>query len=239
MTVQAVPPFEEALPLQRLFSLAPLTEDEKGVLRSAVTITRKVPAGRDIVVEGTPVVSSAIIVSGWAYRARQFADGRVQILGLLLPGELIGRCRHFRPLAATTVISATPLVLCTTPDAPEGSGLARAYSHSAALEEFYLFRQIARLGRLIANERTIDWLLETRERLALVGLVNGDQFPMPLTQSLISDLLGITDVHLSRTIGTLRTEGWLEMGRGVATLRGIEQLMERVDFRPALVSETE
>lgn len=239
MNTDVAVPERETPALRRLFSLACLRDDEKALLRRAAGSTRSIPAGREIIVEGTPVASPSILLSGWAYRARQFADGRMQILGLLLPGELIGRCRHRLPLAATTILSATPVVLCAAPAATEGSGLAEAYALSAALKELYLFRQIARLGRLSAYERTIDWLLETRERTDLSGLMDGDEFPMPLTQSLMADLLGITDVHLNRTLRGLRADGWLEIQRGRVSLRGVDRLADQVDFRPARVSQTQ
>jgi CRP-like cAMP-binding protein len=239
MAAQRDPIPTESPALKRLTSLMPLPEEDTVALQRAIALERIVPAAREIVVEGTPIGQPRIICSGWAYRARHFSDGRMQILGLLLPGELIGYCSQQDPLAATTIVSATPLGLCLAPSPLESSRLADVYAISRACEEFHLFRQIARLGCLSAYERTIDWLLEIHERLALAGLVQGDRFPVPLTQTLVAHLLGLTAVHLNRTLQTLRREEVLDLRKGQACLHDTARLADLVDYRSALVSRSQ
>jgi CRP-like cAMP-binding protein len=188
--------------------------------------------------EGRAVTEPSILLSGWACRTRIFSDGRRQILSLLLPGDLIGVHRQSRPMAATGITALTDVTLCPAPrPQPDQPGLAEAYARSGAVEEFYLFRQIARLGRLSAYERVLDLLLETRDRLSIVGLGAADGFPMPLTQEALADTLGLTSVHVNRTLQTLRREGLLDLRSGVARLTDIDRLMRMIDYRPAIVSE--
>src|SRR4051812_2192373 len=201
------PRFASARPSEnailRLEALAELAAVESGAIRQAAAFPKRVEPRREILAEGWPVGEPMILLSGWACRTRNFWDGRRQILSFLLPGDLIGMCRHSQPLAATTVTALTPVSLCRAPAPREGAagtGLAEAYAASGALEEYYLFRQIARLGRLSAYERLIDWTLEMHERLALAGLAGPDRFPMPLTQEAIADTLGLTSVHVNRTL---------------------------------------
>src|SRR4051812_34279695 len=78
----------------RLSRLAPLDAEELLALSVAEKNTRKIAAHRDIIAEGDPVTEPSILLSGWACRSRIFPDGRRQILSLLLPGDLIGVCRH-------------------------------------------------------------------------------------------------------------------------------------------------
>jgi CRP-like cAMP-binding protein len=223
-------------PLDRLAALAPLDGAELAVLAEAARDRRRIPVHREIVGEGRPIAQASILLSGWAYRIRQFADGRRQVLGFLLPGELIGMCRQSRPLASTSILAATEVTLCPAPTSEPGSALAEAYAVSGAIEEHYLMRQIARLGRLNAYERVVDWLLEIRERLAAAGLTQGEYFPVPMTQEVLADALGLTSVHVNRTLQTLRREGVLELRSGTARLNDRERLKSLVEYRPAQVT---
>jgi CRP-like cAMP-binding protein len=222
--------------ITRLNRLAPLSEAEKRALELSIASARRIPPHRDILVEGGTVPEPVILAWGWAARLRQFSDGKRQVLSFLLPGELIGTRRQRDPLAATTIVAITEIGLCTAPQAARGEALAEAYAVSAALEETYLFRQIARLGRMSAQERLIDCLLEMRERLTLAGLAEGDSFPLPLTQELLADALGLTSVHVNRTLQSMRREQLVEIRSGRARISQPDQLAQMVDFHPARVS---
>jgi CRP-like cAMP-binding protein len=225
----------------RLSALAALDADELAAIRAAEGSGREVAKFREIMAERQPIAQPNIILAGWACRARIFADGRRQILSFLLPGDLIGFCRHRDPISSTTVTALTRVTLAPAPrPRPErdGAGLAAAYAMSAAIEEYYLLRQIGRLGRLSAHERLLDWLLETRERLLLAGLVTGNSFPMPITQDSLADALGLTAVHVNRTLQALRRDGLLQLQGGYATLPPVERLAALADHRPMQVSRS-
>jgi CRP-like cAMP-binding protein len=234
--VANIPTLEPAF--QRLAALAPLGADEIAALVDAAASSQRVPAHREIVAEGQPAVRPSIVLSGWACRVRLFSDGRRQILSLLLPGDLIGMCRQREPLAATSIVALTAVTLCRAPaprEAAAGTGLAEAYLLSGALEEFYLFRHIARIGRLSAYERLLDWMLEVRERLALACLASDDRVPLPLTQEALADALGLTSVHVNRMLQLMRREGVIELTGGMVRLHDIQRLCQLVDYRPGRV----
>jgi CRP-like cAMP-binding protein len=220
----------------RLSSLTLLSSEEMDALSTAEGTRQHVRAQGEILVEGAPVREASIILSGWACRVRQFPNGRRQLLGLLLPGELVGECRQRSALATASVIALTDVTLCARPDPRARPGLAEAYAVSAAIEESYIFRQIARLGRLTAYERILDWLLEVQERLAIAGLAEGGRFPLPMTQEMLADMLGLTSVHVNRTLQILRREGVLELSGGSVLLREQDRLAELVDYRSVTVT---
>lgn len=236
MSRQSPAPFETR-PAARLGQLAPLDADELQALSEAQGKRYRVAAHHEIFEEGRPVDSSFLLLSGWACRSRIFSDGRRQILSLLLPGELIGICRQTRPLAATGAVALTDVSLCHAPAPCDKGGLAEAYARSGALEEFYLFRQIARLGRMSAYERIADLLLEVRERIAMVALGVEDNFPFPMTQEALADLLGLTSVHVNRTLQALRRDGLLELRGGSVHILDLRRLTDLVEHRDAIVCE--
>lgn len=219
----------------RLARFSSLSTSDIESLHEAAREPQRLAAHVDILREEVPIAGGSIMLAGWACRLRLLADGRRQILSLLLPGDLIGVCRQKRAVATTSVVTLTSSIICSAP-APGEGGLAEAYAVSGALEELYLFRQITRLGRLSAEERIVDSLFEIQERLAAAGLAGTGSFPMPLTQELLADTLGLTAVHVNRTLQQLRRDGMIELGGGRASLLDPERLRLFVDHRPARVS---
>jgi DNA-binding GntR family transcriptional regulator len=61
--------------------------------------------------------------------------------------------------------------------------------------------------------------------------------PLPLTQEVIADALGLSIVHLNRTLQQLRREGLVEVKGGAARLLDLGKLRNIADFRPPHVSE--
>jgi CRP-like cAMP-binding protein len=223
--------------LLRLSRLAPLDSADRASLFAAMARRRRLRSRRELFSEGIEIAEPLLLTSGWAARLRLLADGRRQFLSFLLPGDLIGMCRHARPLAVSTVIALTDVTFCPAPEAESGSGLAEALAVSQALDEAYLLQHIVRLGRLNAHDRIIDLMLEFRERLALAGLLeDGNRFAFPLTQEMLADALGLTSVHINRMLQTLRRQGDLETASGWITLCNPQQLATKIDRAPLRVT---
>ncbi len=235
MPLSAVHLIEEPA-IRRLDALAPLADADRQALGVAVESKRRVAARKEVLAEGEPIRRASVLLSGWACRVRELKDGRRQILGFVLPGEMIGRYQYAQPRAPAAMLALTELVLCPAPEAVPGSALAEAYAISAALEETALLRQVTRLGRLSALERTADLLLELHDRLILSGLANDRSFSLPVTQETLADVLGLTSVHVNRTLQVMRRDGLLTLSGGTVSLADRARLAALVDYRPALAS---
>lgn len=222
--------------LQRIAALAPLDESALQALHKAIDDTSQLPARRELVSEGREIGGRRLILSGWAARVRLIPDGRRQLISFVLPGELLGNCGHARPVALSNVIALTNVTYCALPEAAPSQPLREAYEVSRAMEEAHLLAQITRLGRLTALERTADLLLELYERLALCGLAEGGRFALPLTQEIMADALGLTSVHLSRTLQLARRNGDFEWREGQVVLHDLEALTQMVGRVPVQVS---
>ena len=209
--------------LNRLSRLAPLDPVAVTALTEAMSRPQQLRPRRDLVVEGRDIAGPQWILAGWAARVRILPDGRRQFMSFYLPGDLIGATHQARPIAPATVIALTETVVCPAPAAPAGSGLAQAYAVAEALDEAYLLSHVVQLGRLNAQERISDFLLEIYERLSLAGLTVGGSFEMPLTQEMLADALGLTPVHVNRMIQQARRDGELMWKSGRILLRDPER----------------
>jgi CRP-like cAMP-binding protein len=184
--------------------------------------------------EGVEISTAHAILSGWACRVRQLADGRRQIIEILLPGDTVGLCARKRPLSLTNVIALTSVrtveahELSTVLRDPDNlPDLGAALEIAAAEEEFYLLAQIVRLGRQTAYERIAHFFCELECRLAARDMIVAGSFPMPMTQEAIADSVGLSVVHVNRTLQQMRRERAIDLSKGRL------QIFDQAAFRAA------
>ncbi len=232
------------LVVRRLSHFAPLAENERALLRAIAENTREVPMGQCLVAEGERLDSPRLLLSGWACRMRTFPDGRRQIFEFILPSEMYGLCLRPHAVALSTLVTLTPAVIADAMplravlnDKASYPNLIAALHVAASVDEANLLNQLIRIGRQSAYERVAHLILELRERLALVGLANADTIPVPLTQEMLADALGLSIVHLNRTLQQLRREGLIAFKSGVMRLLQPDRLTEIANFHPPKVTK--
>ncbi|SFV14757.1 cAMP-binding domain of CRP or a regulatory subunit of cAMP-dependent protein kinases [Methylobacterium sp. 174MFSha1.1] len=230
--------------LRRLSGYAPLAADEAALLRQVTARPVPVPARTELVRDGEAAPRPQVLLEGWACRQRLLADGRRQIVVVLLPGDLIGLDQRRRPLPFGSVATLTPAQICEAGalrDAADGgrtcgkaagkeTGLAAALRQAREMEEIWLVNQVVRLGRQTAYERVAHFLLELRERLAAVDRVQENRFSFPITQEVLADALGLSVVHMNRTMQQLRRDGLVEQRATAITLRDVPALVSIADY---------
>ncbi|WBH18090.1 Crp/Fnr family transcriptional regulator [Sphingomonas radiodurans] len=207
--------------LYRLRHLADLSSTEISLILSMGEQPKPHAPGTTICPHDDGSPHARLIVSGWACRPRILPDGRRQVLGLLIPGDLMGDRGERRPLALNPVVALTPVrtisvarLMMAVRDKPEHyPGILRALATIDRAEESWLLDHVVRLGVQSARQRMSHLLLELHQRLAAIGFVHNGSFPLPLTQDMLGELLGLSLVHVNRTAAQLRREG-------LATIRG-------------------
>jgi CRP-like cAMP-binding protein len=221
--------------VRRLRALSTLSEPELELLRNLGERRERHVAGEELVAEGKPSARPRFILSGWACRQRVLPDGRRQIFSLLLPGDGAGlggkvaaEISAITALTALETIDAEPVLAAA--QAGKAPGLARAIAAIEPIEQTQLFDHMVRLGRQTAYERVAHFLLELQRRLEVVGLGDSQRFPLPLTQEILADALGLSIVHVNRTLQQLRRERLIELRSGVAILLQRELLADIADY---------
>jgi hypothetical protein len=79
-------------------------------------------------------------------------------------------------------------------------------------------------------------LLDIHDRLKRRDLISRPTFNLPLTQEQIGDHLGLTVVHVNRTLRRLREERVLMMDRQVVIIHDLDALREIGEGLPPLFS---
>lgn len=183
--------------------------------------------GEEIVSVGDIIDFVFVVESGWAMRYRILEDGRRQILNFMLPGSCFDMMSMAYARADHSVSAATEIrlrkikskdFLNAIKDRPK---LATAFWWVAIQEEAILREQIIRIGRRSARERVAHLLLELNRRIAAVEGKLTDFIDLPVPQALLADALGLSVVHVSRTLTKLKAQGFI-----ITTVNGIK-IMER------------
>lgn len=175
----------------------------------------------------TPLVKQVMLLSGWACEMRILPDGRRQIFGFCLPGDRVDLAAH-SDLDNRGVLTLTAVELVAADNLGVGGQRGEPTdvegTRQQSLREERMLDHLMRIGKLTASERVLHLLLELHERLDAVGLVKNNAYRLPLTCEVIADALGLSVVHISRTLKQLRREGTIELKSGFVTLHNLARL---------------
>lgn len=207
--------------------LATLEADEREYARD--TLVRRT---------GQPIRELFVVKQGWLTSFSILEDGRRQLLRLFYPGDIVDLSQVALERAVHDIKCLTACVLCPFPKA----GLDPVFSSSPRLtallfsmtvkENATLMDRIRAVGRFSAYERVCYLLLEINERLALVRQHDdGEGFRLPLTQSDMADLLGLTNVYISKTLARIEADGLVERRGNRIVLLDEERLRDLADYR--------
>ena len=92
------------------------------------------------------------------------------------------------------------------------------------------------LGRLDASAKMAAFILNIYQRLQRRGLINGVSYNLPLIQEQIADHLGLTIVHVNRTLRRLREQRLAIVDRGVVIIMDYDGLHDLVRGSPERAS---
>src|SRR3954454_17937213 len=220
---------------------APLFRDLDGtkvaILQDLHGPQRRAERDTQIVRTQDPAAPLVSISQGWAFRYSLLADGRRQILSFAFPGDTIGLDTLLIGAPAYPVQAACAVVYATI-----SYDRAKRLLHDAswfkdralqalARERAEAERALTRMGQCKAEENVASVLLDFYTRLASRGLAAGNQFMLDLTQQHFADFVGMTVVHLNRTLGSLRSRRLLSMSGHTVTFLDVPGL-ERLALLP-------
>ena len=225
--------------VRRLHALRPLSEAGAAAVAMALRgRILKAAAGEDIASEGDRCDSARIFLSGWACRYKTLEDGRRQILSLVLPGDICDAHIYLLPTMDHSLAALTPATYVEL-DANTFERLLS--SDKSVAETFHCETLVAgaiqrewaiNLGRRDALERVANIICELFERLQVVGLTEENSFAFPVTQLDLADAMGLSTVHLNRTLQELRAAGLITLKDRSLTILDPEALRSAAMFNP-------
>lgn len=210
--------------IDRLRQLGEITDDQ--ILQLERLKRRRRTFTRGAVVRRCDEASRSVfcLVEGWALRCRILPDGQRQILSLLMPGDMcdmqaIVGAEHDHHIIALTDLEIDE---CDAAAFESVVGADRAliqlFLMSKVQEESLLREQVVRLGRRKARERVLHLLVELYHRQRLTGREHPARMAYAINRETFADILGLSPVHVSRSLAALSRAGVIDVNRGCVEL---------------------
>lgn len=216
--------------IMKLAHFLDLDREEEAYLQQICSASIHHGAGTQLLRTGAAMEGAILMLEGWGVRARALPDGRRQVLNFVLPGDFCDPTAFVERHAAYSISALTPVRVAKIHSRQivellhHSPRLGAAFWWHEALESTSLRKHLVAVGRLSAYERIAYLLRELGSRLRMVGLGQDHHFHFPGTQTDIADALGLSNVHVSRTLRRLSSEGILQVTRGGITIHDTERL---------------
>jgi CRP-like cAMP-binding protein len=189
-----------------------------------------------LVREGDNPDRCCAVVSGYAYRSKTTGDGRRQIVSIHGPGEVVDLQQLYLHIADNNVQAMTRCEVVTIPCealrklAVQRPTVAHAIFTAGTVELSVTREWMLNIGRRDACTRMAHLLCELAVRLAQPGSLARLTYELPMTQEQLGDALGLTAVHVSRTIKQLVRDGLIVHNKRAVQIPNWELLVKAGDF---------
>ena len=209
---------------------------EEKAIASLFTEVLDVPKHRTLVHHGQELNQSILLLEGWTARAKDLPNGQRQIAEINLPGDFVDlhgftlkRLDHNIVTISRCRVALAPHERLTelTNRFPH---LARLYWFNTNLDASIHREWALSLGRRTAIARLAHLFCELNIRLEIGGLARDNSYDFPMTQNELGEALGLTAVHVNRTLQQLRRDGLVELHNRRVTIIDLEGLKELADF---------
>ena len=173
-----------------------------------------------------------ILRTGWIMLFRNLENGERQVLRSVLPGEFLGFQPDLQSPSMYSAMALTDCVICVVPNLLElchlKPELALRLAFLSACDLAHMEMYLTCIAHRNACERISLMALDLYLRLKLRGLNRGYTIPFPLLQQDIADTVGLTTIHVNRTLHSLRQKGLLKIEKHELTILDFDALRSLV-----------
>lgn len=198
----------------------------------------RIPSNTDIITEGTRPSNVHLVMDGFACRYKILSDGKRQITAFLVPGDfcdlhvaILGEMDHTigTPWGCHIVEIPTATIEELGQNHPR---IMRALWWATLVDEGTLRSWLVSMGQRPADKQLAHLICELLVRLQTVGAADANSFDFPLSQVDIGDTMGISVVHVNRTLQYLRGQGFVIWKHKRIHIPNVSRLMNFADFDP-------
>ncbi|MFD1243778.1 fumarate/nitrate reduction transcriptional regulator Fnr [Paralysiella testudinis] len=193
-----------------------LNGEEMADLDAVMKQSRRLKKGEYLFRSGEPFASLFAVRTGFFKTTVASQDGRDQVTGFLMSGELIGMDGICGQIHSCDAVALEDSEVCELPFVnleEAGSKLPSLQTHFYKL----MSREIVRdqgvmllLGNMRAEERLAAFLLNLSQRLSDRGFAAND-FILRMSREEIGSYLGLKLETVSRTLSRFQQEGWVKV----------------------------
>lgn len=197
-------------------------------------------AKRTLYEEGDHPDMAFTLFSGWIMMYRSDREGDRQGLRIALPGDFVGFLPDTNPSARMnhSAVAVTDALLCGFRQ-DDLRGMLKQHPQLSWQLNSFQSRDMAacqttmlNVGRKMADQRIAHLLVELYDRLETLGQVDKrtNTMPFPLTQSMLGDLTGLTQVHTNRVMRRFRDDNLVLCSNQSLQIHNRNALLEIADY---------
>ena len=214
-----------------------LTSTDVTRLDSLMFRRRKVKAGETLFHEGQGFQFIYAVRNGTFKSSLMLADGREQVSGFHIAGELMGLDGVAHGEHASSATALEDSEICAIPYAhltemtAGSSSMQRAVSRLMSQEIVSKHSLMLLLGSMNADERLAAFLLNLSQRLKALGY-SACEFHLRMSRAEIGSYLGMTLETVSRTFSAFQQQGLLEVDKRYIRIVDLDGLRRAFEARP-------
>ena len=225
--------------LAKLLSRSPLGAEERRAILRLPAHPAQIRTNHDFVRLGERVEHASFVVEGLVGRFGQNREGARQITAVHIPTDMINlhsvvapdACSALQALSVSTILRVPHAALRDA--AHRYPAIAEAFWRECVVDAAVLSEWVVNVGRRDSRSRLAHLLCETAWRIEASGRPTADGFEFPATQNHMADMLGLTSVHVNRTLQVLRRDNIIEIRSRVFHVRDWNRLVDIGEFDPA------
>lgn len=228
--------------LRTLESRDVLSPWDAGLLATTQFREQRFRRGQEIVRSKTAQTEVCLMFDGISGRETVTSDGKRQLSALHISGDFVDLHSFVLKRMDHAVVAMTDTVVLFVPHAEirriidASPHLGRMFWLLTTIDGAIQRAWIACLGRSTALQHMAHLFCELWRRMHVVDLTDGYRFSFSLTQSELADVVGLSTVHVNRTLRELRGTGLVEWDGNTVEIRDYPGLVALSDFDDAYLS---
>jgi CRP-like cAMP-binding protein len=177
-----------------------------------------------------------ILKSGWIFSSYSLDQNVRSIFDVHLHGDVIGLSELSFQHALYDMTALTEVTICPFPKSnlhkifQKSDKLNRTFFAIVSREQSMLYERIVSLGRRTALEKVAHFLIEISVRLNQLDIDTSGSFKFPIKQEHVADLLGLSAIHVNRSMNELKRHGYIEYDRTSLKLLDKDRLFSLAGF---------
>lgn len=222
-----------------------LNKDERALLLQLEDRKISYKAGECIAAKGDPCDHLYILHDGWAYVSSTLDVKLRSIFDVRLNADFVGLSDLAFQHHLHDFYALTNVVVCPFPK----KNLGAMFDQSPKLRDVFLLilsreqaiakERVISIGRRTAIERVAHFLMELNVRHSLLYPSEDTVFDFPLTLDHMGDLLGLSPVHVSRSMSMLKENGYITYNRTRVKILQMDKLITMSGFNPVFLEKPE
>lgn len=210
--------------------------EDRAAILGLPYFVRSFDAGGYLIRDGDESNYCRIILDGFAVRHKLNDEGLRQIVSIHIRDDILGAENLYLKTADHNVQTLTRCDIALIP----GRALRDLFitrpsvgvaMFTNSLVEASRYREwMLNIGRRDARTRLAHLLCEIAVRFGARGLAPGRRYELPMTQEQLGDALGLTSVHVNRTLKSLESDGLIVRHKRILTFPDWIRLRQVADF---------